>query len=111
MAGAWDASWIRLDIIGRLAGSSNAPKARKSMSKMTDQKAVAAANQNPDWQAYVEDFRRAGHETVDWIARYLSTVRDMPVLAQTRPGELLDALPQSAPEKGEPFSAILSDFD
>ena len=64
-----------------------------------------------DWQAYVEDFRRAGHETVDWIARYLSNVAEKPVLAQTRPGELLDALPQSAPEKGEPFDAILRDFD
>jgi aromatic-L-amino-acid decarboxylase len=80
------------------------------MSKITDQK-TAAANPNSDWEAYVEDFRRAGHETVDWIARYLSTVRDMPVLAQTRPGELLDALPRSAPEKGEPFADILSDFD
>jgi len=81
------------------------------MSKITDQKTAATANQNSDWEAYVEDFRRAGHETVDWIARYLSTVRDMPVLAQTRPGELLDALPRSAPEKGEPFADILSDFD
>jgi aromatic-L-amino-acid decarboxylase len=81
------------------------------MSKITDQKTAVPANQNSDWQAYVEDFRRAGHETVDWIARYLSTVRDMPVLAQTRPGELLDALPQSAPEKGESFAAILDDFD
>jgi aromatic-L-amino-acid/L-tryptophan decarboxylase len=81
------------------------------MSKISDQKTAAPANQNSDWQAYVEDFRRAGHETVDWIARYLSTVRDMPVLAQTRPGELLDALPQSAPEKGESFAAILDDFD
>ena len=81
------------------------------MSKITDQKAADTAKQNSDWQAYVEDFRRAGHDTVDWIARYLSTVRDMPVLAQTRPGELLDALPKSAPEKGEPFADILSDFD
>ena len=81
------------------------------MSKITDQKTADTAKQNSDWQAYVEDFRRAGHDTVDWIARYLNTVRDMPVLAQTRPGELLDALPKSAPEKGEPFANILSDFD
>ena len=82
------------------------------MSKPTDSKdAATAAPQGSDWQAYVEDFRRAGHETVDWIARYLSNVADMPVLAQTKPGELLDALPQSAPEKGEPYDAILRDFD
>jgi aromatic-L-amino-acid decarboxylase len=82
------------------------------MSKSTDQKTAAAtAKQEGDWQAYVEDFRRAGHEAVDWIARYLSSVSEMPVLAQTKPGELLDALPQSAPTQGEPFDAILRDFD
>jgi aromatic-L-amino-acid decarboxylase len=82
------------------------------MSKMIDSKdAATAAKQAADWQAYIEDFRRAGHETVDWIAKYLAEVSEMPVLAQTKPGELLDALPKSAPEQGEPFDAILRDFD
>lgn len=82
------------------------------MSRPTDSKpAVAAAKQGADWQAYVEDFRRAGHEAVDWIAQYLNSVSEMPVLAQTKPGELLDALPPAAPEKGESFDDILHDFD
>ena len=82
------------------------------MNKPTDQKTAALAAQHKgEWQAYIEDFRRAGHETVDWIAEYLSNVADMPVLAQTKPGDLLDALPKSGPEKGEPFDAILRDFD
>ncbi|HEY2392042.1 MAG TPA: pyridoxal-dependent decarboxylase [Candidatus Angelobacter sp.] len=82
------------------------------MNKPTDQKTAAAvARQEGDWQAYIEDFRRAGHETVDWIAKYLVEVAEMPVLAQTKPGDLLDALPQSAPEQGESFDAILRDFD
>jgi aromatic-L-amino-acid decarboxylase len=88
------------------------------MSKTTDStgsndaaSARQAAQQKTDWQAYVEDFRRAGHATVDWIAEYLTNVSDMPVLAQTKPGDLLDALPKSAPEKGETFDAILRDFD
>ncbi|HEY5030786.1 MAG TPA: pyridoxal-dependent decarboxylase, partial [Candidatus Angelobacter sp.] len=81
------------------------------MSKITDSKDAAADRQKTEWQAYVEDFRQAGHATVDWIAEYLSNVAEMPVLAQTKPGDLLDALPKSAPEKGEPFDAILRDFD
>jgi aromatic-L-amino-acid/L-tryptophan decarboxylase len=87
------------------------------MSKTVDSKipdsrdAATAAKSAADWQAYVEDFRRAGHQTVDWIAQYLTNVSEMPVLAQTKPGELLDALPKSAPEKGESFDAILRDFD
>lgn len=60
---------------------------------------------------YVEDFRRAGHEAVEWIARYFSTVGKMPVLAQTRPGQLFDSLPPSAPDQSESFAAIMADFD
>src|SRR5215470_7429576 len=63
------------------------------------------------WREYVEDFRRTGHETVDWIARYLSTIGDSPVLAQVKPGQLFDALPPSAPQHGESYDAILRDFD
>src|SRR4051794_12130223 len=61
--------------------------------------------------AYIEDFRRAGHEAVEWIADYLANVGERPVLAQTKPGELFDALPPSAPEQGESFAAIMRDFD
>ncbi len=82
------------------------------MTKPTDSKEAAAAVQpGTDWPTYVEDFRRAGHEAVDWIAQYLNSVSEKPVLAQTKPGELFDALPQSAPAQGEPFQAILRDFD
>src|SRR5258708_20480160 len=62
-------------------------------------------------QKYIEDFRQAGHESVEWIAHYLTTVGDLPVMAQVKPGDLLDSLPASAPEKGESFAQILSDFD
>lgn len=82
------------------------------MSKVTDSKQVVSPPEpSASWQQYVEDFRRAGHEIVDWIARYLNTVSELPVLAQTKPGQLFDALPHSAPIQGEPFAAIMRDFD
>ncbi|MGZ7029850.1 MAG: pyridoxal phosphate-dependent decarboxylase family protein, partial [Terriglobales bacterium] len=65
----------------------------------------------PEWNAYVEDFRRAGHEVVDWIAHYLEHTRDYPVLPKVKPGDLTDALPPSAPESGETYAAILRDFN
>ncbi|HWX56227.1 MAG TPA: pyridoxal-dependent decarboxylase [Verrucomicrobiae bacterium] len=67
--------------------------------------------QETAWNNYVEDFRHAGHDTVDWVARYLATVAELPVQAKVKPGELLDSLPASAPERGESYAAILSDFD
>ncbi len=65
----------------------------------------------PNWPDYIDDFRQAGHETVDWIARYLNTVSESPVLPQVKPGQLFDSLPESAPVQGESFAAILRDFD
>jgi aromatic-L-amino-acid decarboxylase len=58
----------------------------------------------------IDDFRRAGHEIVDWIADYLDNPRDFPVLPNMQPGDLARRLPASAPERGEPLSAILEDF-
>ena len=56
-------------------------------------------------------FREDGEAALDWAARYLEGVGELPVLAQVRPGELAAQLPASAPEQGEPFSALLDDLD
>src|SRR2546428_8394383 len=56
-------------------------------------------------------FRRHGHDLVDWIAEYLEHSDKYPVLSRVRPGEIVAALPTNAPEEGEPFDAIVSDFE
>ncbi len=56
------------------------------------------------------DFRRHGHELVDWIAEYLETNEQLPVMARTAPGAVAATLPTRAPEDGEPMEAILADF-
>ncbi len=58
-----------------------------------------------------DEFRRCGHELVDWIADYRSRVEDLPVLSQSKPGELRAALPEHAPDTGESFDDILADID
>lgn len=57
-----------------------------------------------------EEFRRFGHEAVDWIAHYMEHIRDYPVETSIRPGQLVDALPSSAPDRPEPMETILADF-
>ena len=57
-----------------------------------------------------EDFRRHGHEFVDWMADYLTAVEERPVRAQTAPGAIAAALPAAAPEQGEAMEAIFADF-
>jgi aromatic-L-amino-acid/L-tryptophan decarboxylase len=56
-------------------------------------------------------FRDDGHAAVDWVARYLDRVDELPVLAQVAPGALSARLPESAPEQGEPFANVLRDLD
>lgn len=69
------------------------------------QQPTATGDMNP------EDFRRYGHEVVDWIANYLADVGDYPVLAQTAPGDIRRELPAQAPERPEAMEAILADVD
>jgi len=58
-----------------------------------------------------QDFRRFGHELIDWIAEYFERIEDLPVLAQIKPGDLKSQLPSSAPQSGEPMEEILRDVD
>ncbi len=58
----------------------------------------------------IEDFRKAAHQAVDWIADYLDNPRDLPVLPNMQPGDLARRLPRSAPNAGEPMPAIIDDF-
>jgi aromatic-L-amino-acid decarboxylase len=57
------------------------------------------------------EFRRFGHEIVDWIANYFEHIEDLPVLAQIEPGDLKAQLPTAAPQHGEQMSDILADID
>src|SRR6267142_911973 len=58
-----------------------------------------------------EDFRRFGHQLIDWISDYFEQIEGLPVLSQIEPGELKAQLPISPPEKGESMAAILADVD
>lgn len=59
-----------------------------------------------------EQFIENGQWVVDWISRYLDRTGDYKVSpAGMKPGELVDALPASAPEEPEPMQEILGDFE
>ncbi|HZE68057.1 MAG TPA: pyridoxal-dependent decarboxylase [Pyrinomonadaceae bacterium] len=58
-----------------------------------------------------EEFRRFGHELIDWISNYFEHVEELPVLSQIEPGDLKAQLPASPPEKGESMEAIIADLD
>lgn len=58
-----------------------------------------------------EDFRRLGHELIDWIADYFDNIEQRPVLAAIEPGDLKAQLPPAPPARGEPMEKIIADLD
>ena len=66
---------------------------------------------NPHGDMPADEFRKRGHEMVEWIARFMENPERYPVLARVAPGDIRNALPAAAPETGEDFDAIMADFD
>jgi aromatic-L-amino-acid decarboxylase len=58
-----------------------------------------------------EEFRRYGHQLIDWLADYHESLADRPVMAKTKPGEIRDALPSTPPNEPEDFGAAIEDLD
>jgi aromatic-L-amino-acid decarboxylase len=57
------------------------------------------------------DFRADGAAALEWAARYLEGVRELPVLSRVEPGAVRAALPAAPPDEPEPFTAVLQDLD
>jgi aromatic-L-amino-acid decarboxylase len=57
------------------------------------------------------EFRRFGHELIDWISDYFEKIDEFPVLAQIEPGDLKDQLPSMPPAQGESMAKIIADVD
>lgn len=47
----------------------------------------------------------------DWMADYLEQVGSLPIVPHLKPGEILDLLPERAPEQPEDFSALAGDLE
>jgi aromatic-L-amino-acid decarboxylase len=58
-----------------------------------------------------EDFRRFGHELIDWIADYFENIDQRPVMPAMEPGDLKAQLPSAPPLHGEPMEQIIADVD
>jgi aromatic-L-amino-acid decarboxylase len=59
----------------------------------------------------VSTFREDGALALEWVASYLESVRERPVLATVSPGEIRASLPPEPPAGPEPFGAVLRDLD
>lgn len=53
----------------------------------------------------------AAHELIEFVIDYVENVRDRPVLPSVEPGYLKPLLPDKAPYRREPWSAIMPDIE
>lgn len=58
-----------------------------------------------------DEFRRYGHQVVDWVADYWSGLSERRVTPDLAPGDVAALLPSAPPSVGEPFEKILADLD
>ncbi|HYZ17019.1 MAG TPA: pyridoxal-dependent decarboxylase [Candidatus Acidoferrum sp.] len=56
------------------------------------------------------DFQESLARVGAWIDDYYQNPRQYPVLSRAKSGDLIGALPSSAPSEGEPFERIFADF-
>jgi aromatic-L-amino-acid/L-tryptophan decarboxylase len=59
-----------------------------------------------------EEFRRLGHEVVDWIADYRARTRrgEFPVMSRVGPGDVRAAFPASPPMEAESLDGVLAEL-
>jgi len=58
-----------------------------------------------------KEFRRLGHELVDWVADYRDRIDELPVMSRVRPGEIREMLPAQPPRHGGDLETIAADLD
>ena len=57
------------------------------------------------------EFRRLGHELIEWIADYRERIADYPVMSRVQPGEVAAQLPAEPPLRGEGLGDIVADLE
>ena len=58
-----------------------------------------------------EEFRRAGHQLIDWIADHRERIESLPVRAPVEPGDVSAAMPKTPPESPLTFAQMLAELE
>lgn len=57
------------------------------------------------------EFRRLGHELIDWIAEHREGIENLPVMSRMNPGEVRAAFPSTPPSQGGGLEALKSTLE
>ena len=49
----------------------------------------------------IEEFKKRGHQLIDWIGQYYEELEKFPVKSQVKPGDIYNQIPNKGPEKAD----------
>ncbi len=58
-----------------------------------------------------DEFRKLGHQFIDWVADYRANLRDLPVMSPAKPGDIRGKFPKSPPPQGGDLREVFADLD
>lgn len=58
-----------------------------------------------------EEFRKLGHELIDWVADYRARAASLPITTQVKPGAIKAQFSADPPQQGEAVGDLLADVD
>ena len=65
----------------------------------------------PKLDSNTEEFRKAGHRLVDWIADYLDGIDRYDVLSRVQPGDIEKQFAAHASDKGKSYDELIAQFE
>ena len=58
-----------------------------------------------------DEFRRHGHDLIEWIAEYMDKIEQYPVKSMVSPGTVFSQLPSHPPVDPQGFDDVMTDFE
>ena len=65
----------------------------------------------PKLDANTTDFRAAAHKAVDWVADYLETIAQYPVLSRVQPGDIAKQFGAAPSTGGKSYDELFAEFE
>ncbi|MCH9853569.1 MAG: aspartate aminotransferase family protein [Alphaproteobacteria bacterium] len=59
----------------------------------------------------LSDYEKAGKYAIEWGVKYRENMAQYPVMAQTKPGDIVKQIPDHMPQLGEDIEDLLADMD
>lgn len=65
----------------------------------------------PKLDPKADDFRKAGHKLIDWVADYFDNIESYDVLSRVKPGDIERQFPPEPSSNGRSYDELMADFE